>query len=451
MRFHLYYRRMLRPACALVAVTAVAGCSTDILNVATPDILSAGAIAGPQGATTLRNGSLMDFIVAFSGTQDGYVVSSGNLGDEVQTNDSFAGRYAVDARNAVETLGESVDGNYINLQKARAGMASAIEKWRASAKPDAAAVKDSLGEMYAIRAYGELLFGEGFCSGTPFSRVSDKGEFEYGQPLTNAQMFAIASASLDTALTNASSPNVRNLASIAKARVLVNMGQFTQAATVVASVPTSYKYVLSHSIATGRQNNGIWTATFVASSRYNVVTSEGTNGINYLVTPADPRVPWVPSTRQGFDGFNLNLPTQMKYTSQAAPVTLADGIEARLIEAEAKLGGTTGTQADRDAMVAILNNLRATGLSTAIAPLASPTSQDAAVDMLFKERAYWLWLTGHRLGDMRRLISQYGRAANTVFPIGDIKSRTGNNYGDQTSLIIPIRERNNPNFKGCAG
>ena len=57
-------------------------------------------------------------------------------------------------------------------------------------------------------------------------------------------------------------------------------------------------------------------------------------------------------------------------------------------------------------MRTILNDLRdAQGLD----PLPTPGNRDAAVDQLFSERAFWLFATGHRLGDMRRLIRQYGR------------------------------------------
>ena len=448
MRFAFNTRRVVRPASALVAALAVAGCSSDILNVETPNVLSESALGGSLGATTLRNGAIMDFIVAYSGHQDGYVVSSGTLGDEIQTTDTFADRYSTDQRAATELLGGATNTTYENLQKARSSLGSSIVKWKA-AKTSAAAVNDSLAEMYAVRAFSELAFGEGYCSGVPFSRVLENGDFEFGQPLTNAQMFTVALATADSALASGTGANVRSLASLAKGRILLNQGQYAQAAAAVAGVATSYKYVLSHSIATPRQNNGIWQATFVSGSRYNVGTLEGGNGIDYLVTPADPRVPWVPSSRNGFDGTSLNLPQQQKYTSQAAPFTLADGIEARLIEAEAKLGSATAsTQAERDAMVAALNTLRASGLATAIAPLTSPTTHAAAVDMLFKERAFWLWLTGHRLGDMRRLVSQYGRASNTVFPEGTMKYRNAQ-YGARTSLVVPVRERNNPNFQGC--
>jgi hypothetical protein len=255
-------------------------------------------------------------------------------------------------------------------------------------------------------------------------------------------------ASADSAVTNATGTTYRSLAAIAKARALLGLGQFSQAAAAVSAVPTAFRYTLSHSIATTRQNNGIWTAVYNAGSRYTIGTREGTNGIDYLVTPVDPRVPWVATSNTGFDGTSRDLPRQLKYTSQSAPFVLADGIEARLIEAEARLQG--GTQADRDAMFALLNTLRATGISPAIAPMpTSPGTQAAAVDLLFRERAFWLYLTGHRLGDMRRLIRQYGRSAATVFPVGPIRYRPGATYGNDVNLVIPFIERNNPKFKGC--
>ena len=64
--------------------------------------------------------------------------------------------------------------------------------------------------------------------------------------------------------------------------------------------------------------------------------------------------------------------------------------------------------ANRSGMTAILNDLRdLQGLDN----LGTPGNQDAAIDLLFSERAFWMFATGHRLGDMRRLIRQYGRAA----------------------------------------
>ena len=80
---------------------------------------------------------------------------------------------------------------------------------------------------------------------------------------------------------------------------------------------------------------------------------------------------------------------------------------------------------------------------------AAPATQDAAIDLLYKERAYWLWLTGHRLGDLRRLVRVYKRDSEAVFPTGNLTLPLDGTYGTSTAVTIPFSERNNPNFKGC--
>jgi hypothetical protein len=114
-------------------------------------------------------------------------------------------------------------------------------------------------------------------------------------------------------------------------------------------------------------------------------------------------------------------------------------LEARLIEAEAQL--SNGTSA---AYLATLNTLRAGAGLTAI---SDPGTAAARVDQFFAERAYWLWLTGHRLSDLRRLIRQYGRSQATVFPTG--VTPYGTAYGTDVTLPIPFEEINNPNYTVC--
>ena len=448
MNYSRFARRAFGPVGALTAAIVLAGCSKDILTVATPDVLSASVLGTSLGVTTLRNGAYQDFVVAFSGTQDGFLVSTENMGDAIKTTDTFADRYFTNERRQNENLRGAASTMYNNLHLARTGLANSIVAW-SKVKPSTTAAKDSLSELYAIRGYSEDFFAEAYCSGVPFSGVGSDGSFVYGTPLTTALMLSTATSSFDSAAALATGTSYKNLAAIGKARALLNLGQFAQAAAAVAAVPTTYKYTIFHSVATARQQNGVYNGAFVNGSRYTVGTKEGINGLDFLTTPADPRAPWTASTtRTGFDGTNRNLPIEQKYPAQNSPVILADGIEARLIEAEAKLQG--GTQASRDDMFAVLNILRATGLATAIAPIAaSPTTQKDAVDLLFKERALWLWLTGHRLGDLRRLVRQYGRDAETVFPTGAVDVRVGNNYGTDVNMIVPITERNNPNFQGC--
>ena len=84
----------------------------------------------------------------------------------------------------------------------------------------------------------------------------------------------------------------------------------------------------------------------------------------------------------------------------------------------------------------------------ALAPLAAPAGSAAAIALLFSERGRWLWLTGHRLSDLRREVRQYGLAVNAVFPNGAY-FKQGLTYGNDVNFPVPFAETNNPNFTAC--
>jgi hypothetical protein len=121
-------------------------------------------------------------------------------------------------------------------------------------------------------------------------------------------------------------------------------------------------------------------------------------------------------------------------------VPTADYLEAQLIIAESELQSGA-----LSAMTQRLNDLRAT---LELDPLPDPVDQATAIDLLFRERAFWLFLTGHRLGDLRRLVRQYGRPADTVFPSG-LYFKGGQTYGPGVNLPLPAAETNNPKVQGC--
>jgi hypothetical protein len=155
-------------------------------------------------------------------------------------------------------------------------------------------------------------------------------------------------------------------------------------------------------------------------------------------------------------GFDATIP---RFKSDRAndytdPNILASGVEARLIDAEAALQANQYGQ-----MTTILNALRANVGTTmtdwvptyatvygtpSLAALTAPTTAAAARDMLFSERAFWLYLTGHRLGDLRRLIYQYGLAQNAVYPSGAYHK--GGSYGSDVVFPLDFDEANNTLF-----
>jgi starch-binding outer membrane protein, SusD/RagB family len=191
---------------------------------------------------------------------------------------------------------------------------------------------------------------------------------------------------------------------------------------------------------------------------------EGTNGLNYADTTAmrlgtnDPRVPARLGPDQIFDtAFPLTVLSQGVWGRESR-IRIATGVEARLIEAEAALrGGDAVTWLNK------LNQVRGTpkiGLlpvpvDTTFRPrtvvkldsLADPGVDALRIDLMFRERAFWMFGTGHRLGDMRRLMRQYGRTENQVYPIGTWFK--GGNFGDAIQMPVPFDEQNNPNFVQC--
>jgi len=92
-----------------------------------------------------------------------------------------------------------------------------------------------------------------------------------------------------------------------------------------------------------------------------------------------------------------------------------------------------------------INDLRA---FQNLSPVADPNSPDARIDLLFHERAFTLFATSHRLGDMRRLVRQYGRDAESVFPTGAYH-KDGLTFGTDVNFLVPTPEKNNPKFTGC--
>ena len=293
-----------------------------------------------------------------------------------------------------------------------------------------------IGELWAVAGFSYILFAELYCSGVP---ISSAEPLVYGSPLSTTQLLDTALARLTAASsTAAGDARIVNLIAVLRGRALLNKGQFAEAGQAVTAVPTSYQYQIFHSTTTPRQTNQI--PVQFSSDIYSVPNREGTNGLDFAAA-ADPRVPTRATGVSRNDGVTPMVQFT-KYTTQADPVTEASGIEARLIEAEAAL------QANNVPLfLSKLNEARAT--VAGLAPLADPGSQAARVDLLFRERGFWLYFTAHRLGDLRRLVRQYARSAESVFPTGAYHKQ-GLTRGTQVSFVVPQPEENNPNYTASA-
>jgi starch-binding outer membrane protein, SusD/RagB family len=152
----------------------------------------------------------------------------------------------------------------------------------------------------------------------------------------------------------------------------------------------------------------------------------------------------------GFNGVSFPFMNEVKYPVAASNIDVADGIEAKLIIAEAAL--QSGAYATEKAN---LDSARGQfgppvfGTVGAI-PIDSVSGADGNNPTLtfFRERAMDLFLTAHRLSDLRRLVRQYGFTQAQVFPTG-VDPVTGGNYGSDVTFPGSSDEANNPLYHGC--
>ena len=433
---------------AVVLSALLVACNIDtLLDVPDPDVATPASVATKAALPAVLAGAVGDFMVAYNGTGDGQISMSGLFTDELIWAETFPTRYEVDVRS-IQNTNTTMEGVFRNLHRARISANRAASGY---ASLDATNVVP-YAEALALEGFTYIYFGENYCNGVPFSRLDENGAPVYGNSITNDEMFAQAVVLFDSALTllGATTNNVRYLAQVGKGRALLNRGQYAAAATAVTGVPTSFAYNILHSSNTGRQNNGLWSLV-QEGRRFSVGELEGGNGLPYRSEGDtagaidDPRVRNARLTGTQANGFDGATPlySQLKYPLRDSPVPVATGAEARLIEAEASLQAGTFLVPVTGGL-AIINTLRATAGLAALAPPATTAGQE---DLLFKERAYWMWLTSHRLGDMRRLVRQYGRTATSVFPTGPYFK--GGVFGSDVNFPIPFDEQNNPSSQQC--
>lgn len=426
-------RGRLVAVAALALVATLPACET-ILDVQDPDIIEPDQLRTLQGASALYNGAIGEFALAKDGAAGGpgsalgLVQAVGWFSDEFAFGGTPPLIRAMDLRE-MDAQNASWDQMYQNLHVARVSAEDA-----AGLLTEVSTGGDPrIGELYAVSAAVHILMGEAYCGAVPFSRTEP--EIEYGAPLSADQIMDRAIERLNMADQAAGgSARIANFARVLRGRALVNQGNYTAAAAAVATVPTDFLYQTVHSTNSSREENFMYVDNWELD-RYSVSDNEGGNGLNFA-TAGDPRVP---TEHVGLSRFDSETPMYryLKLTSRAAPVETASGAEARMIEAEAQLNA-----GDAAGWLATINAARG---MVGLEPVADPGDQNARVDLMFRERAFWLFNTGHRLGDMRRLVRQYGRTASDVYPWGPYH-KDNLQRGTDLSLVIPGNEANNPNY-----
>lgn len=443
----------------LVSLTALGACSglrEDLLSADDPDLVTPEAVKSAAGAEALRVGAisrLRDIGPGGGGSNGTAWTQGGLLVDEWKSSNTFSQHNETDERKVQDNNGV-VLAMMQSLYRARTSAFEAI-KGLNQYKPTPSA---NVGEMYLVLGYAEMTLAENFCNGTPLGDASS-GKIVYGPPLSNQQIYSLALAHLDSGLTlsaatDAASTTVRNALLIAKARTLIALGRFSEVNAVVSAVPTAYRYSATFALTSG--DNAIWNIN-TSQKRFTVGDSLDPSGriVNAIpfASARDPRVPSFGSATgtsaagRGFDNSTNFIRQDIFGRSDPAPYL--SGVDARLYEAEVLLRGDnyTGMMTTLNALRAAPQNLGAIS-TTAMAPLTVPTTRDAAIDLYFREKAFWTFSRGMRLPDMRRLMRQYNRTEAQVFPQGTF-FKTNTAYGKDVNFPAQREEATNPDYKGC--
>ena len=406
-------KRLSVVATLLLVQVFATGCDS-LLEVKMPGQVAETELDNPGLAATMVTGALGEFecslgqYVATTGVLTGEYIISGFL----LASNIWGRRWRP---NIIETAGGCGGGYgyYTPLQTARFMAVDGSRRIEAFPDAEVPGKTTMLATLAAYAGYSYTLLGEGFCD-----MAIDGGPLK-----TRAEIFAEAEQWFSKAITLATAPadtSILNMARVGRARVRLNLGNTSGAATDAEQVtPVGFVRNATQSSAIARRNNRVFTANIRDRD-----ISVGTNYRNLTVGGApDTRVRATFANRNGQDGVTPQW-DQAKYTALNSTIPIASWAEAQLIIAEAR-----GGQAAFDA----INRLRT---RAGLPLLTAGTVVD--LPMILEERRRQLFSEGQRYNDMLR--------HNIPFPSG--VDHKGQLYGDVTCVPLPTVETlNNPNIR----
>jgi hypothetical protein len=441
---------------AALAVTVLGlglgGCDFDeILSVELPGQVLASDLENRELANILVRSVISDvecswshYVAAAAHHGDEYMNSSGNLWfrnwgqRRIEANDE---RFSSGTCNQPYAF-------YGPLHTARFQAEDIYRRLTSEAFDGIPDLERSLATVRAYGAFALVALGEGFCE----MSVPDE-EGVPGPHLTPSQVLERAEARFTEALSLAEQANnndIRQMALIGRARVRLNLGDFTGAITDAGEVTPGYVKVATRGDGSTRRfnfsynslNSRIQARHGTISDHFRNLTIDAQGRPTIGDGAEDPRVVTFPV--EGLSGHNGTTPSWFhdKYLSRSDPITIASYKEARLIQAEALVRA-----GDPEAARGIINSRRS---ELALPTFDLPASEAEMIDLVLEERRRDLFVEGgHRFNDMLR----YRGTPHEIPFLGEPTSihpdgldTIGAAYGDATCFPLPALERiGNPN------
>jgi hypothetical protein len=413
-------------AAAFAATGALGGCS-DFLAVENPGAIETEDLNDPKYIGLLVNGVIGEFqpmlpTVAYY---------SAVFTDELRNHHNFFEEKLIDQRNVTPDNATYVTLVYNPMHRTRF-MADSAASYLRAFLADSAGRDLRLARVQAYGGYSYVLLGETLC-GSPINvgPVLSSTELltQAVTRFTDVLSITDAARALPTATAGqkATADSLANLARVGMARAYLQMGNKAKALEFALQVPAAYEFRSYYSINSARENNPIFGRLSQVGS-----LSGGLDFTPWATVNSDPRVPRPTATEATLDGIRANIPNSpLQYStynntvvgaefSREGWLRIASGLEAQYIAAEAA-GPTAATIAFVESRRVIDPTGRAAAATTTANFMAN----------LREQRARDFYLSGHRLGDLRRYKAQYGV---DLFPSGPYENSTsGEVYGSLTN------------------
>jgi starch-binding outer membrane protein, SusD/RagB family len=421
-------RRIARLAVVLLLATATSACDAldRALSVEAPDRVDASDMSQPQNAGLLVSGALSDFDCALGA----YIVSAGLLGNELRDASITASRHPLDSRNiddsspyATNTCDGSPPGVYRPLSTAIWTTNNALARLNEWTDAQVANRSNLIAQTAAYAGYAHVLMGEGFCS----SVIT-----ELGPEVTPAQIFQVAVERFTLAIQaagTANNPDMRNMATLGRARAYINLGRRQEAAAdaraLLAAAPQYVKNATASSASSRRWNRigaEFFSGFITVEPAYRGLTVQGVPDTRVLTN----------ATSNGHDNRTMVWVVAKYGNTRSAdhrnrPIPIATWREAHLIIAEAE-GGQEA-----------VNRINILRRHHNLPEYAGGTAAEIQQQVI-EERQRELYLEGHHLGDLRRFNIPNTPAAGSAYHNGGI-------YGSVRCFPLPaVEKNNNPNF-----
>lgn len=385
------FRRLRLTVSALLLATTLGSCSIDkLLEVNLPGQVLEGALDDPALAETLVRSVISDFdcawnnwVVVTSLLSDVYMEATGNLAlrnfgsRRVEANDANltgtcrAPLAAYSPMQIARFQGEDIFRRLGTLPETTPQKTT----WRATVR--------------AYTGYSLVALGEAYCG-----MVLDQGPL-----LSRNEVLAIAETRFTEAIalaTQANATEILNFARVGRARVRLDLANFTGARSDAEAVPANFvRNATRDATDTRRYNSMCEVMNCPQPPRRDATIAPSYRDVRWGGVP-DPRVTVSTLNLAASDAVTIHW-FHNKAASRAAPVVVASGKEARLIVAEAAARSGDITTARN-----IINERHALAGIPSYDPGGTATQQQVIAQVIEERRRELFVEAGHRYNDHLR-------------------------------------------------